>query len=101
MAVSPSHRPQALLTVNSVETELHAQTHIITYSRALASSHTTCRPRTRESVRRASGFVQISITLINPDFLVTSIIGLWTGLLHMPFRPVSGEPLARLQGSYD
>ena len=64
MAVSPFHRLSHAHCRVSLKRKVLAQRHVITRRRKNLASAKPAAPRTRGSVRRASGFVQILITLI-------------------------------------
>ena len=65
MAVSPFHRLGLTSCRVSLRKEVLPQQHLSTRHRKNLASKETSAPRTRGSVRRASGFVQIRITLID------------------------------------
>ena len=74
MAVSPFHRLSHANCRVSLKRKALAQQHVSTRRRKNLASAKTAAPRTRGSVPRASGFVQIPITLISIRPLATPIL---------------------------
>ena len=74
MPVSPFYRLSHANCRVSLKRKVLAQQNVTTPRRKILDSVKTAAPRTRGSVRRASGFVQIPITLIDPSREVFPIL---------------------------